>query len=309
MKLNTPILTLSMFAFTACGPVVPQASVIKSLSGDGFEGKKFYFGWGAAASGDPTMMHNEVKFDVLHTHDIFTAEVGGSYQGIKEIGTGVNRSKITSRWGEVGSQMGSDDMFVQYSSGHGFETGLAVGVSYDDIRNNALAYPAKEIIIFTMACKSGGLVDSFNRRRSDWQSWNSTGRQLLVMSSSKTTENSSTGPGRDPEEPNGASGSAGSAYGHALWKALIGYSDGYIDGVKDGYLTLDEIVEFTKWKTIQVGGHYPTVTGSYSGSLIMNRVPSRAFIESLGYTSEGMTDEEIREQIERYDMELAQYND
>ncbi len=86
-------------------------------------------------------------------------------------------------------------------------------------------------------------------------------RSLMVMSSSTVAENSSTGPGTDPDQPNSPNGSAGSAFGHALWKALIGYSDGALDGVKDGFLSLGEIREFTITKTKQVGGHTPDYTG------------------------------------------------
>ncbi len=67
--------------------------------------------------------------------------------------------------------MTADDMFVQYSSGHGSTSGLGVGVTYEEIRDNALAYPAKEIIIFIMACHSGGLVQSFNDKKDTWQNW------------------------------------------------------------------------------------------------------------------------------------------
>jgi hypothetical protein len=83
-----------------------------------------------------------------------------------------------------------------------------------------------------------------------------------------------------PDEPNGPEGSAGSAYGHSLWKALIGYSDGYNDGVKDGFISIDEILNFTIWKTQQVGGHTPVYTGSYNPALIMNRVPPKSWLET-----------------------------
>ena len=94
-------------------------------------------------------MKNEVKYDVLHTHDIFTKQWGGNYIGTKIIGsTDVNRKSIMAAWKSIGDQMTWNDMYTQYSSGHGSSTGLAVGVDYEEIRDNALAYPAKEIIIF-----------------------------------------------------------------------------------------------------------------------------------------------------------------
>lgn len=293
--------TLLVFAVTllaSCGEIRRSASLTRSLTGDDFTGKKYYLGWGAAMSSDPSHMHNEVKYDVLHTHGIFTNQVGGNYLGTTDIGSQVNRSIVTKQWQALAQKMTPDDMFVQYSSGHGSRSGLAVGVSYNEIRDNALSYPAKEIVMFTMACYSGNLVNAFNNARTRWENFPQQGRSLLVMASSSASESSSTGPGRDPDQPDSPYGSAGSAFGHALWKSLIGYADGYIDGVKDGYITFEEIVEFTKKKTKDIGGHTPQITGAYNGNVIMNRVPPRAFFESLDGSTEGLSDEEVMAQIE-----------
>ena len=287
-----------------CGVNTPEPSLVRSLTDSEFAGKKHYFGWGAAYRNDPSNMHNEVKYDVLHTHDIFTEQVGGSYLGTKETGTHVNSRIIQDEWDRIGADMTEDDMFVQYSSGHGYSSGLAVGVSYDEIRDNALSYPAKEVIIFTMACKSGGLVDSFNRRQNEWSDWREQGRNLLVLASSRTWENSATGPGRDQDEPGGPYGSAGSAFGHALWKALIGYADGYIDGVKDGYISLEEIVEYSIYKTQRVGGHTPVFTGTYNPYLIMNRIPPAEFLAGLENSTEGLSEEEIAARVQALDLAM-----
>lgn len=277
----------------------------RSLTGPDYKGKKYYLGWGAAMSFDPSNMHNEVKYDVLHTHDIFTKEVGGSYIGTKYTSyKDATSTNIKKSWTEIKNKIQSDDMYVQYSSGHGSESGLAVGVDYDQIRDQVLSFKAKESVIFIMACHSGGLVASFDEKKSEWQDMQASGRTLFVMASSKHSENSSTGPGTDPEEPNGANGTAGSAFGHALWKALIGHGDGEMDGVKDGYLSLDEISKFTVKKTEEVGGHTPVYTGAYDGNLLMNRVPSKAFLDSIGITSENLTDAEVIERVKALDAEM-----
>lgn len=295
------LVVASAALLAGCGEQQQTPSFVRSLTGDDFAGEKYYIGWGAANSGDPTMMHNEVKYDVLHTHDIFTNQVGGSYLGVTDIGPQVNRSIIMNRWQELGRKITAEDMFVQYSSGHGYSTGLGVGVSYNEIRDNALSYAAKEIVIFTMACYSGNLVNSFNAARSRWENFPSQGRSLLVMASSSASQTSSTGPGRDADQPGGPNGSAGSAFGHALWKALIGYADGYVDGVKDGYISMEEIVSFTKKKTRDIGGHTPQITGTYNGNVVMNRVPPRSFLDSLDGSTEGLSDEEIMAQVQSLD--------
>jgi len=264
-------------------------SEMQSITDPDYIGKKYYLGWGAAAFGDPSNMHNEVKYDVLHTHDVFTQNIGGSYVGTKLIGSGVNGSQIRSQWTSLQQQIKPDDMYVQYSSGHGSRSGLMVGVTYNEMRDRALALKARETIIFTMACFSGNLVDSFNLARDQWQDFQSQGKTLLVVGSSQSGETSSTGPGSDPGEPNGPNGSAGSAFGHAMWKGIIGYADGAIDGVKDKKTTLEELLKFVIAKTKAIGGHTPKVTGVYDPKLVMTLTPSRAVLERLlGGTPEGL---------------------
>src|SRR5262249_45299483 len=158
------------------------------------------------------------------------------------------------------------------------------------IRDNALSYPAKEIIIFVMSCESGSLVTSFDDDKSAWKNFGDAGRTLMVFASSREWEDSATGPGTDPDQPGGPYGSAGSAFGHSLWKALIGNADGYVDGVKDGYLSLGEIRDYTVAKTQDIGGHTPVFTGVYSTGLIMARTPSADFVKQLEHGTEGLSD-------------------
>ncbi len=277
----------------------------RSLTSADYSGKKYYFGWGVVGQGDPSMMHNEVKYDVLHTHDIFTKSYGGNYIAEKYIGSNTSASRIRNEWASLKSQISSNDMYVQYSSGHGMQSGLGVGVSYKEMRDAALGLSAKEVIILTMACYSGNLIESFNAKKDVWSNWQNQGRSLFVLASSLKSETSSTGPGTDGDESGGPNGSAGSAFGHALWKSLIGYADGYVDGVKDGFLSLEEIREYTIAVTKEVGGHTPVSTGSYYGSLVMNRVPPKAILERFERGTEGLSDEEIQAQIQELDAAMS----
>jgi hypothetical protein len=205
----------------ACGQT-PPSSRTTSLTDSDYHGKKYYFGWGKNGNGNGSM-DNEVKYDVLHTNNIFTKPIGGDYIGHTLIGTRqVTGPAIKQEWQALTGAMTSDDMYLQYSSGHGYQGGLEAGVNYTDIINATLSMPAREVVVFTMACYSGGLVDAFDRVQARWSDYQAQGRTLFVMASSRADEESSTGPGTDPDEPNGPNGSAGSAYGHSLWKALIG---------------------------------------------------------------------------------------
>jgi hypothetical protein len=273
---------------TACGS--HQApSETSSITYPDWKGSKYYLGWGAAAGQDPSNMHNEVKYDVKHTNDVLTHVNGGSYSGTTLIGTSLATSKnIRKSWNKIASTMTSKDMFFQYSSGHGTSSGLGVGVSYKEMRDRALALDAQETIIFTMACYSGNLVDSFDQIRSQWQDYGSLGKTLLVLSSSQSNQTSATGPGTDQAEAGGPYGSAGSAFGHAVWKGVVGYADGDIDGVKDKKITLGELLNYIKRKTREIGGHTPKMTGIYDPNLVMMLTPSRADLENiLGSTPEG----------------------
>ncbi len=288
MKLASTISMTLVLTLTACIPPAgdeSSSSIVRSLTGKSFAGKKYYFAWGHASPNDPANMHNEVKYDVLHTHEIFTKEIGGSYAGTKLIKSGEENS-VGSAFNQLKSQVTANDMFIQYSSGHGMPTGLAVGGSYQEIASRILSLPAKEIIIFTMACHSGGLVDTFNQMRSQWSGFAQQGRTLFVMSSSTVQQTSSTGPSTDNESV-GPMGSAGSAFGHSLWKSLLGDADGAYDGIKDGFIDLGEIESYTKQRTKQLGGHDPVSTGSYNPGLIMNLVPKDR--SSLTYTDRGTT--------------------
>jgi hypothetical protein len=275
INLNSQFLILLsslVVILSSCGGSREDAN-LDGLTDEGFRGRKYYLGWGAAAAGDPQMMHNEVRYDVQHTSDVFTKDLGGSYIGTTIFGAEARGQKIIQKWTDFKTSMTKDDMYIQYSSGHGVRSGLAIGLSWREMTRHLLELPSKETIIFTMACYSGNFVDAMNAQKSSWQNRTAEGRTLFLMSSSRSSETSSTGPGVDKTLP-GPNGSAGSAYGHALWKALAGGADGSIDGIKDGYLTLEEISAYTIKRTKELGGHTPQITGSFNPGLIMSRVPT-----------------------------------
>jgi len=282
-------------ALVLAGCGTQSVSHSSSITEPGYEGHKYYVGFGDTLTGS---MGNEVKYDVKHTHDLFSSQYGGDYVGGDRISS---YSALKTKWREVGQEIGFADMYLQYSSGHGSETGLAFGPSYDDIRDNALSYTrAREIVIFTMACLSGNLVNSFNEKKSVWQNWQDEGKTLFVMASSRDDENSSTGPGIDPEEANGPNGSAGSAFGHALWKAIIGHADKE-KGNNDGKTTLKELIAYVVPKTEEVGGHTPVFTGAYDPELVIALVPPRDLVDRLeaeGGTKD-MSDKKVMELIKQ----------
>ena len=250
-------------------------SVIKSLTSEKFVGKKYYLGYGGQAEGSQT---NEIIYDVKHTSDVFTSLNGGQYIGKTLLDPEATRESVLGAMTDIKNRAGAEDMYIQYSSGHGFESGSQAGgdmLDYSEIRDQVLGMKVKEAVVFLMACHSGGLPESFNERRSDWQKWPEQGRSLFVMSSSTIDEMSSSGPDTDSDESAGESGSAGSAFGHYLWKSLLGYADGYVDGVADGFISLEEIGTYVTAKTAENFGHTPQITGAYNPYAIMNKATKK----------------------------------
>ncbi|MBY0371321.1 hypothetical protein K2X33_11580 [bacterium] len=277
---------------------------VLSLTEASYTGKKYYLGWGAADYQDPSNMQNEVKYDVLHTQNVFAAQAGGNYLPDQYIGPSkATASAIRSAWSGLQSKMRPEDMFLQYSSGHGMTTGLGIGLSYKEIRDNALSLPARETVIIMMACYSGNLVDSFNAAKSRWQDYPQQGRSLLVLASTRNDEESKLGPGTDPDEP-GPYGSAGSAFGYSVWKAISGKSDGYIDGVQDGFISFDELVSYSTNLTKQ-WGHTPTTTGAYKPHVLLNRIPSAEMLATMTGGTDGLSDAQIKAAIERLEADYA----
>lgn len=307
LKFLAPLLLL-----TACGPVLDRGAddgdyaLVRSLTGQSFTAKKYYVGWGVNGNGNG-MMDNEVAYDVYHTHDIFTKKVGGDYQGTKLIDNQANASGVRNAWKDLGGKIKPDDMYVQYSSGHGVPGGqtLGNGLSYSEFVTNAKTWQARETVILTMACYSGGMVETFKQNEAQFDAMKQANKVLYVMGSSPRSQESSTGPSSD--------GKAGSAFGHSVWKALTNgttedgkTADGFVDGVKDGMIDLSELQAFVTQKTNEVGGHLPQSWGFNYDHLIINEIPDGTYVASLeaeGGTA-GMSDAQIAQAAAAFDEQL-----
>ena len=260
-------LMVTIPGIAACSKPKEPTFGTRSLTSVSSNAKKYYLGWGEVLDGS---MGNETLYDVRHTQEVFTKEMGGNYAGTaldSETSNAVNAGEINSAFDKIKNQITPSDMFLQYSSGHGYPGGLGVGVEYDSMVEKVLSYNARETVVFTMACFSGTMIDAFRQKKSQWSNFRDQGKTLFVMASSPSDQESSTGPGTDENEA-GPDGSAGSAFGHSIWKSLY-ESDGYVDGIKDGFISIGEITEFTKDMTNKIGGHVPQFDGSYYPQIIM----------------------------------------
>ena len=130
---------------------------------------------------------------------------------------------------------------------------------------------AQEVVVFMMACHSGGLVDAFKQdgRLNDFKT-KYPGRTLFIMASSRGDTNSSTNAGSvttDAEVTGGGEGTGGSAFGNALWRAWNGEADKPENGGNDdGIIQLSELIKRTTVLTKENSGgsHTPEILDGYA---------------------------------------------
>jgi hypothetical protein len=242
------LLSSCVLIVVGCKASTPQVlSTTQSLTGAEYKGTKRFFGF-AEVDERSERLGNETRFDVTHMREVFTSAAGGSYQG-SAIVQGATRETVLAGFDQAAAALGPDDMYVQYSAGHGLKNRLNLWIGYDEMRDRIMALKAKEVIVFMMACHSGGLIESFNRLGDGWKAdWRAKGRTLFVMSSSTTEQLSSVGPQVDPAEGVDVVGNGGSAFGHVLWRAIRGEADSSGDKV----VTLGELVSFVTVETGKV---------------------------------------------------------
>ncbi|MBU6375709.1 MAG: hypothetical protein KGQ59_06920 [Bdellovibrionales bacterium] len=147
----------------------------------------------------------------------------------------------------LSAELRTDDTVILYTHSHGTPQGLLVDgrLSWRDYGEALLSLPAKNVIVFTMSCFSGGLVDYFRSVRSRWEGRALEGRGFLVISAQNASR--SAGPvtiGR--EKMNGLP--------FAVAQALQ-FADGYSGRPRDGVLDFDEFSEFVYAVSRSVGSN------------------------------------------------------
>lgn len=180
------------------------------------------------------------------------------------------------------------DTIVIYSHSHGLQTtgerglgGLLLDdpgterpveprwLDWSEYADLVLALPARNVVVLTMSCFSGGLIDHLDESpaaRELWQDRESRGRNFVVISSQNATSLSS---------PRRIDGEVINPFTYALIKAFAGEADGF-QGRADQAISLGELVGFTLEETSKHQSAHdpdndpdPQVTGSYSPDWIL----------------------------------------
>ena len=289
LRIGVSMLLLVSTALSCTSKRKSNASTTKTLTTAADDAKlpsrkKIFFGFREVLSNSE--MNNETRADNEHVVTIAKDANGGGYitnpafeKGYLETREGGGQ-RIGAEYNRILSSIGPGDMYLQMSAGHGYEGGvnggLAVGATHQDIADQAFAMldrGASEVVIFMMACFSGGLVEAFQqdpRLRKYGKD-----KTIFVMASSRSGETSSTLSAAGDGKLGGQAGTAGSAFGNALWRAMRGDADQAQNGGNDdGIVTLGEIAAFATALTKDQGNHTPTVLqGHYDATLPIVCIP------------------------------------
>lgn len=192
--------------------------------------------------------------------------------------------------------LGTNDTVVIYSHSHGAKGqperlgGLILDdpgfgrpqrrcLDWSEYAEQLLRFPAQTVVVLTMSCYSGGLVDYLNgnaKARSLWQDRKEHGRNFLVISSQNA---------RAQSNPRQIDGKTINPFTHAVIKAFEGGADGYRRGrtgkQPDAQITLGELADFVvdearKHTQPRDRGNDPDpqMTGSYNPEFVIAARPA-----------------------------------
>ena len=108
----------------------------------------------------------------------------------------ISRAKFKAFLEGLATKLSAQDTVVIYTHSHGVQGGLVLNqyvspttgrltpdvMPWSELGELILSLPAKNVIVFTMSCYSGGLVDYLNSVSDRWKSRNQRGQSLLVIS-------------------------------------------------------------------------------------------------------------------------------
>lgn len=194
----------------------------------------------------------------------------------KDAAVRVSGDIFRKRMRELARRAGPRDTVIVYTHTHGSRAtperpGLLAGIvlnpgsrrtgvrgvmTWEEYADLILAIPARNVVVLTMACYSGGLVERLNAPgvRERWENRQSAEERNLIVLTSQNDELQSPPILKDREVVN--------PFTYALAEALAGGADGFrlADGqpaapaARDGKITAGELVDFVLYTT----AHTPT---------------------------------------------------
>lgn len=214
------------------------------------QGKSYFFSFIRANPNDPSGM---MDFGVSQT-----SQVNESISKLStipfELDTeldplAMSSSILQGKFSDLRTKLKQEDTVVLYTHSHGLIPGLGLNwnapsraeipFSWQSLAQEIISLPAKNVIIFTMACHSGYLTEALNALSSQWKNKRSSAGRNLIVLTAVAKEQLASATDRGTTET-----SIGNPFTYAVKTAFQGFADGFDGQPKDGKTTLQELVGY-----------------------------------------------------------------
>lgn len=259
----------ALYLFLLAAAVLARAAPEPALSLDGRH--RCFFGFGKSMVRNP-VAQQRLGVDALESVNAGLARLGFECRVLRDPVRSlddftrqptpflVTSASVTNALLSYRQALATQDVIVVYSHSHGLTGqfgkpgGMALDdpgvgerkrppiLAWDDYAEQLLGLPAKTVVVLTMACHSGALVEYLNSNesaRTRMQARREQGRNLLVITSQNAHALSN---------PRLIEGRLVNPFTYAVSQAFGGAADGYQRGraekCPDGRLTLGELVTF-----------------------------------------------------------------
>ncbi len=261
-------------------------------------GARVFFGFNRSKPDELPAMQQR-GYDAIHQVSArlepagFETHLLQSPVGTEKPASSVSCETVRERLQMWSRTLNTNDIIVVYSHTHGLKSdvnragGLLLGrsqpgnplvLSWPNYAEQLLNLPAKTVVVLTMACHSGALVDYLNtdeKAKSLWQTRKESGRNFLVITSQDAESLSN---------PRRIDGEVINPFTYAVRKALEGKADGYRKGGTyghpDGKITLGELADFIPDETRkytrtgdEANDPNPQITGSFDPETVIAELP------------------------------------
>ncbi len=271
------------------------------------EPQRMFFGFGTSKPDDPAALRQRGADAVCGVRERLaglgyetSVLLGGdgkvAESGVRTTGR-VTCAAVTNALAELRQRLGTNDTVILYSHTHGVKRrgdwpgGMLLdkgaegsgdrrpGLNWAHYAEQLLSLPARTVVVLTLSCHSGGLVEHLNtdeKSRSQWQARREQGRDFVVLTSQNATALSN---------PRSIDGETINPFTYAVFRTFESAADGYRRGqaerAPDGKISLAELTEYVIDEAKRhtrandaANDPDPQVTGSFDPNRILAVLPS-----------------------------------
>lgn len=240
----------------------------------------YFFGFIKAAPDDPS---SKQSFALDQTQKVAAAIAklsSPSFQSELLVDpAAISTASLKQRLESYRTRLRPGDTFVMYSHTHGVDGGLLIDfgqpptpLAWSELARALLALPARDVIVFTMACHSGHLAAAIDAEAATWKGQRlAAGRNLVVLTAVAKDQLSS------PTDTSTAPTAIGNPFTYAVRTALAGAADGHAGGSKNGKLELGELAKYvleTAQAKSKNGYAQPQLAGEHDPARVLASVPA-----------------------------------